>query len=215
MTITTENDPTPLVLMLANTVRRAVAADPGSVAKLEGVAAIVSANDPQAVTLQFSGGDVHLSHGVAENVQVTVTLDLEKDGLPDAPKPKISGAVRHPRFALGLAKVLEPPLPDLATAANAFWSAVGDQAGMPDALRVSDPATGTSLEVGRPGGTSYELVGPEDRLVRVLTGTAVSLEEVESGRCHGRGTLPEALAVMRAGLLLALDDGTLTGHRDG
>lgn len=212
--ITTEDDPTPLVLMLANTVRRSVAADPTAVGQLTGVAAVKSKNDPQAVTLRFDQGDVHLEHGVADDVDLTITLDLEMDGLPDAPKPKVAGAVRHPRFAMGLAKVLEPPMPDLRTALTDFWAAVGDKAGMPDSLRATDPGTGATVEVGEPGGHSYELLGPEDRLVRIFAGTAVALEEIESGRCHGRGSLPNALALMRAGLLLAIDDGTLTGGGD-
>lgn len=68
--IATEDDPTPLVLILANTVRRSVDADPSRVAKLKGVAAVKSATDPQAVTLHFDKGDVYLEHGVAADAEV-------------------------------------------------------------------------------------------------------------------------------------------------
>ena len=79
--ITTEDDPTPFVLLMANTVRRSAAAAPGVVARLKGVAAVRSADDPQAVTLRFDRGTVHLEHGVASDADVTVTVDLATEGL--------------------------------------------------------------------------------------------------------------------------------------
>jgi len=210
--ITTEDDPTPFVLLMANTVRRSAAAAPDVAARLKGVAAVRSAGDPQAVTLRFDRGTVHLEHGVASDVDVIVTVDLATEGLPDAPAPQVKGALRHPRLALGLAKVLDPPLPDLPDALEEFWAAVGDLEGMPAGLRVIATDDGSSHQVGCADGDVYEMLGPADRLVGILTGTAFVLEEVQSGRCHGRGTLAAAAAITRAGILFGIDDQTQTSN---
>lgn len=212
MAITTEDDPTPLVLILANTVRRSAAANPGRVAKLKGVAAVTSVKDPQAVTLRFDKGDVHLEHGVAPDVGVTIALDFDVDGLPDAPEPKVSGAMRHLPFALGLAKVLDPPMPGLETAAAEFWAATHAMHGMPTGLRLTATDSGATVEVGDGSGELYEMTGPADRLVRVLTGQSPALVEVQEGRCHVRGSLRAAAALTRASVLYALVEG---GDGDG
>ncbi len=206
MAITTEDDPTPLVLILANTVRRSVAAQPSIVAKLKGVAAVCSLHDPQAVTLRFDKGDVHLTHGRSPDAKVVITIDLALDGLPDAPAPKVTGALTHLRFALGLGKVLDPPLPGWRTAAEEFWSASADRAFMPTGLRITETGSGAVHEVGATDGDVSEVIGPEDRLTRIFTGTAFALEEVAEGRCHVRGSLAAAAAITHAGIALGLAD---------
>lgn len=215
MSITTEDDPTPLVLILANTVRRSVAANPAQVAKLSGVAAVRSVKDPQAVTLRFANGDVHLEHGVAPDVGVTIALDFDLDGLPQAPAPKVTGAARHPRFALGLAKVLDPPAPTLDAAAAEFWSVASSMHGMPSRLRVTATDSGASVALGADSGDVFELLGPTDRLVRILTGQAPALVEVQEGRCHVRGSLGAAAALTRATVLFALATPEASGAVDG
>lgn len=206
MAITTEADPTPLVLALANVVRRSQAANPATVAKLKGVAVVRSMNDPQAVTLRFASGDVHVEHGAAADAGVSIAMDFDLDGLPGAPKPKVSGALRHLRFALGLAKVLEPPPPDLATATAEFWAATHHLHDMPSGLRVQATDTGEFGEAGDDSTEIYEMSGPADRLIRVLTGQSPALLEVQEGRCFVRGSLGAAVAVTRATVLVAFGD---------
>lgn len=200
--VTTEDDPTPLVLMLANTVRRAEAARPKLIAGMSGVAAVCSANDAQAVTLRFDRGDVHLCHGRAEDAGVVITLDLEKDGLPNAPKPKVEGAMRHLRFALALDKALDPPVPSWQHAAEDFWRQTCERPSMPTALRITDES-GAELVLGDSSGGAYEIFGPADRLAKMFVGSAFLLEEAQHGRMHVRGSLGESLVVTLAGLDMA------------
>lgn len=214
MAITTEDDPTPLVLVFANLLRRSAAADPGRMAKLKGVAAVRSLTDPQAVTLRFADGDVHVEHGIAADAGVTVGLDFDRDGLPDAPAPQVTGAMRHPRLALGLAKVLDPPMPDLHTAAEAFWRTAHAMHGMPSGLRLHASDTRATAELGDDVGEVYEVMGPEDRLVRILTGQTPALVEVMEGRCQVRGSLAVATAVTRATVLVGIDDGRSSDGAD-
>lgn len=215
MAITTEDDPTPLVLIMANVVRRSATASPAAVAKLKGVAVVRSATDAQAVTLRFDRGDVHLEHGIAADAGVQIAIDFDLDGLPEAPPPKVTGAARHPRFALGLAKVLEPPMPDLATATNEFWAAAKDVHDMPSGLKVVATDSGETAEVGDDATEIYEISGPADRLVRMLTGQAPALVEVQEGRCHVRGSLGAAVAVTRATVLVGLGELGGEGARRG
>ena len=75
-----------------------------------------------------------------------------------------------------------------------------------------DQANGTYGWVGI--SELFELTGPVDRLVRVLTGQSPALVEVQQGRCHVRGSLGAAAALTRATLLFALatpDGGDLGG----
>lgn len=203
MAVTTEENPTPLVLILANTVRRAHAANPKRIDRMRGVAAVCSANDAQAVTLRFDRGDVHLDHGRATDAGVVISLDLERDGLPGAPKPKVQGALRHLRFALALDKALDPPLPVWQTAAESFWRLTSGHPFMPTGLRVIDEG-GEEAIVGERGPDAFEIRGPGDRLARVFVGTAFVLEEAQQGRLHVRGSMAESMAMTAAGLDLAM-----------
>lgn len=209
MAITVEENPTPLVLIMANVVRRSIAADVAAVAKLKGVAAVRSVKDPQAVTIRFDHGDVHLEHGVASDAALKIAIDFDLDGLPEAPKPKVSGAARNPLFAFGVGKVLEPPMPDLITAVREFWELMHPLRDMPAGLRVTATDTGATAMagvVGDEGDGVYELCGPVDRLLRIMTGQSPLLAELAAGRCHARGTFGAALALSRAAVLVALGD---------
>lgn len=202
MAVTTEDNPTPLVLILANTIRRAYATNPKLIEGMKGVAAVCSATDAQAVTLRFDRGEIDLSHGRAADAGLVITLDLERDGLPDAPKPKIKGALRHIRFALALDKALDPPLPSWQHAAETFWQLTSGRPFMPTGLRVIDEA-GVEACVGKGGDSAFEVRGSGDRLARVFVGTAFLLEEAQQGRLHVRGSMAESMALTSAGLDLA------------
>ncbi len=74
-------------------------------ARMKGVLGLQSSSDLQKATVWFDRGRIRLAGGLADDAGVVITLDPN-----DAEaKPKIKGAARHPLFALGLAKVLEPP----------------------------------------------------------------------------------------------------------
>ncbi|MDP7092551.1 MAG: hypothetical protein QF448_07110, partial [Candidatus Thalassarchaeaceae archaeon] len=72
MAITTEADPTPMVLGIAAALRRSKSHKPSLIAGMKGVAAVCSEHDPQAVTIRFSRGDVHVEHGRADDVGVAI-----------------------------------------------------------------------------------------------------------------------------------------------
>ena len=101
MDVVLEPDATPLVRIIATTLRDSAAdADVARKAeRLRGVFTLRSEKDPQAVTMRFDRGRVALTRGVAPDAQVVVTVDLDNMSGPHAAKPKVRGAVRHLRLA--------------------------------------------------------------------------------------------------------------------
>ena len=111
-TITLEDDPPPIVRVLGVTLRRAAAnrSLAETIDRLEGKVALRSTKDPQAATIHFDRGAVTIRHGVATDADLVISADLDTMGHPGAPSPKVKGVARHPKLALAMSKVLDPPL---------------------------------------------------------------------------------------------------------
>src|SRR5262245_48330909 len=98
---------------------------------MKGALVFRSAHDPQAATMRFGGDSVHVSRGAAADAKVTITADLATMNEPDAPKPKVAGALGHLPFALAAGKALEPTLGTWQDEAARFWTACAAKPGMP------------------------------------------------------------------------------------
>jgi hypothetical protein len=185
-----EPDPPPLVRIMATTLRRA-AADPklsGVLAKMQGVAALRSVSDPQAATMRFERGTVRVERGVSPDAGVVIEADLATMNDPEPPKPKITGAARHPQFALALGKVLDPPRGTWQEAAKGFWAFAAGAPGMPEALEVVNTDTREHLLLGG-GEPRAELHGPTHWLTVVLSGNSVLGEDILAGKVQFVGAL--------------------------
>jgi hypothetical protein len=188
--IALEDDPTPLVRILGATLRRS-ARNPALEAKLrsmQGVVALKSSIDPQAVTMRFAKGTVTLEHGVAADSGVVIEADLTKLNEPGAPKPKVSGAARHLKLALAAGKVLDPPAGTWQDEARAFWEFARNHPRMPGVLLVVCTDDGARLTLGDGPGT-YELHGSARALTSVFTGGSVLGEDMLNGKLCGVGSL--------------------------
>ena len=188
--IVLEDDPTPLVKILGATLRRS-ARNPALAAKLQGmqgVVALKSSTDPQAVTMRFDNGTVRLEHGVAADSGVVIAADLTKMNEPDAPKPKVTGAARHLKLALAVSKVLEPPPGSWQEEARAFWQFAHDHPRMPAAMLVVCTDDDARLTLGA-GAPEYELHGSGRALISVFTGGSVLGEDLLNGKLQGVGSL--------------------------
>jgi hypothetical protein len=188
--IALEDDPTPLVRIIGATLARS-ARNPALEAKLrgmEGVVALKSSVDPQAVTMRFHDGTVSLEHGVASDCGVVIEADLNKMNEPDAPKPKVKGAARHLKLALAVGKVLDPPAGPWQDEARSFWEFARDHPRMPGTLIVVCTDDGSRLTLGD-GPTEYELHGSARALISVFTGGSVLGEDLLNGKLSGVGSL--------------------------
>jgi hypothetical protein len=197
MDVVLEPDATPLVRIIATTLRDSASdADVARKAeRLRGVFALRSEKDPQAVTMRFDRGRVALTHGVAPDAQVVVTVDLDNMSGPDAPKPKARGAFRHLRFALGVSKLLEPKARPWPEHVHAFWAFAGDRRGMPERLRVVCLDDGAAVDVGtgtEEPASCYEIHGSALALVSIFSGNSVFGQDLLEGKVYAIGSLQHA-----------------------
>lgn len=188
--VDTEADATPIVLILAATLRRAEETPKlaSMMAKAKGNVALRSTVDPQAATIRFQRGRVRVEHGVAPDTHVTIATDVNRMSELDAPKPNITGAASHLRLALTAGKVLEPPLGTWQEEAARFWSALASHPRSPAGLRVVclDEHTECSFGIAP---ADYEIHGTAHRLRAAFSGGTVFGEELLAGNLFGVGSL--------------------------
>ncbi len=189
-TVETEDDPTPIVLTVAAILRRAQET-PKLAALMRGttgVVALASTVDPQAATIRFAEGRVRVERGVATDVQVTIATDVTTMADEDPPKPKVSGAARHPRLALAVAKLLEPPTGTWTEEARRFWSRASSRSANPAGLRIVCTDDGSELTLGTTP-PEFEIHGSAHRLTALFSGGTVFGQEVLEGRLYAVGSL--------------------------
>ncbi len=188
--VETEADPTPIVLIVAATLRRAERS-PKLAALLEkasGNVALRSTVDPQAATIRFQRGRVRVERGVAPDTHVTIATDLNRMNDEDPPKPKVSGAAAHLRLALIAGKVLDPPTGTWQEAATDFWAHVSRHPASPTGLRIVCLDDRSELTLGATP-ASYEIHGTAHRLTALFSGNTVFGEELLAGHLYGVGSL--------------------------
>lgn len=188
MRIELETDAVPLVRIIGAMARRSLAADAATAkraAQTSGTVALKSATDPQAVTLRFAGDTLWLERGADPAADVTITADLADDSV----KPKVTGAARHPRLALLVGKLLEPPVRRWQLEADGFLDAALADVDCPRPLRVVCTDDGTSRQWGGGGEPTIELHGPADALAAAFSGSSVMAEDVLAGKLQIVGDL--------------------------
>lgn len=189
VTVTVEPDPSPLALILASTLRRAARAPKlaATMASAAGAIALKSTVDPQAATVRLGHGTAHVVTGVRD-ADVVIEVDIARMNDPDAPKPKVTGAARHPKLALAASKILEPPARPWQQEAADFFAFASAHPAAPRSLRVVATDSRAEVTFGeRPA--EYELHGTEHALGTLFTGGSVLGEELVNGRLGAVGTL--------------------------
>ncbi len=178
MEVTIEEDPVPLTLIIAGTVRKALTAGAARSARVKGTVVLASSKDSQAVTMRFSGDSIHVERGAAADAHVTISADLDNMAEPDAPSPKVKGIARHPRLALAASKVLDPPVGSWKAEATTFFETALTDPLMVRPVRVVCTDTGEELQLGGDGAPTIEIHGSETRLANAFSGTTHVVEEV-------------------------------------
>jgi hypothetical protein len=209
--VTRGRDAPPIVRILAASLRRAAARPDVAkqLSRLRGRVALRSTVGPQAATIEFSGDAVHVTHGVARDADLVIAGDIDTMGRPGAPKPKVTGVVRHPRLALGVGKVLDaPPLGGWRAAVDEFWSWAHDEPGRPQQLLTvcTDVGEGDHL-VGQPGGSCVEVHGPAWALLAVFTGGDHLGAAVLEGRLQAVADFPTLSRFVGVMTRYMLDEG--------
>lgn len=187
--VTVEDDPSPLALILASTLRRAARTPKlaATMASTSGAIALKSSVDPQAATIRLASGTAHVVTGVRD-ADVVIEVDINRMSDPDAPKPKVTGAARHPKLALAASKILEPPARPWQQEAADFWAFAGSHPGSPRGFRVVATDTGAEATFGEQP-AEYELHGTEHALGTLFTGGSVLGDELVNDRLMAVGSL--------------------------
>jgi hypothetical protein len=188
--IDVEPDPVPIVLILAATLRRAARTPKlaSSIGKVKGNVALKSITDPQSATMRFGNGGVTVVRGVSDDTDVLIAADLNTMSDENAPMPKIVGAARHPKLALTVGKLLEPPHGTWQEEAKRFFDFATQKPGVPSSMRVVNTDDGSELMLG---GTPavYELHGSEHALMNVFLGNTVLGQDLLDGKLYAVGKL--------------------------
>lgn len=156
---------------------------------MKGVLGLRSSTDPSCATVRFDRGRIAVATGIAEDASVVVTMN------PDDPseKPKVTGAARHPLFAMNLAKVMEPPTGAWQEEAASFWTFAAPSPRMPDRLKVVCTDDGSELVLGSNGdGSVYEVHGSAEMLAALFSGSSVLGQAALEGKVKVVGTLEHA-----------------------
>jgi hypothetical protein len=188
--ITTEPDPVPIVLILATTLRRAARTPKlaDAIARARGNVALRSTVDPQAATIRFGNGGATVVRGVSDDSDVIISADINKMADEHPPKPKVSGAARHLRLALTVAKLLDPPHGTWQQEAQRFFEFATSQPGLPRAMRVVCTDDGSELTIGEPP-AEFEIHGSRHALLNVFCGNSVLGQDLLDGKLFAVGKL--------------------------
>jgi hypothetical protein len=121
---------------------------------------------------------------------MVISADLNTMGRPGAPKPKVTGAMRHVALALGVSKVLEPPVPGgWRGAVDEFWLWAKARPGAPGRLRVVCTDDGSDVVAGA-AEPAVEIHGPGWELEALFTGGDHLASAVLEGRLRIVADMP-------------------------
>lgn len=188
--IDVEPDPVPIVLILAATLRRAARTPrlAAAIARTKGNVALRSTVDPQAATMRFGDGGVTVVRGVSEDADVVIAADINKLADEHPPKPAVTGAARHPKLALTVAKLLDPPHGTWQEEAQRFFTFANAHPGTPASMRVVCTDDGTEAVFGEEP-VVYEVHGSAHALLNVFCGNSVLGQDLLDGKIKAVGKL--------------------------
>jgi hypothetical protein len=200
-----EQDPVPIVKIIGARVKRALAtpAVANIARELRGCFALASTTDPQSLTIHLDGETVRLCRGIDMLALIVIHLDFNSDS-----KPRIENLWRHPKFALKVAKLLEPEHVPWIDAARQFWQLAHDYPGLPGSMTLQctdQDRTLTlyyDLEEPRAAATAQgpdpdniEIHGTARVLSELFSGDKVLLEAAMKGDVRLFGNLKHAAAL--------------------
>lgn len=144
--------------------------------------------------------------GISDDTDVLIAADINTMSDENSPAPKVVGAARHPKLALTVGKLLEPPHGTWQQEAEHFFAFATKRPGVPRSMRVVCTDDGSEIVLGD-GPAVYELHGSEHALLNVFLGNTVLGQDVLDGKLHAVGTLAHLAEL--TGRSLGVDAGAM------
>jgi hypothetical protein len=187
-----EDDATPVVRLLGRALR--ASADAGHALPVlhdaAGAVALRSHDTPQVATITLDRGRIEVASGIQGDPTASVVVD------PHARLATAEDSTGDAELAADVLRALSPPVPDWRTAAERFWAATRDIAGMPDVLVVvTETAEGLEQLVLGEGETQYLMAADPDTLAGIFSGADDLFAVLSTGALGIQGTLSQ-LSVM-------------------
>jgi len=203
--VTTEDDATPFVLMVAALLRRAADARgwAKTVAGLEGVYSYRSPNNNGAATIRFAKGQVRVERGVSRDTETVVINDLNRILDPNTRKPQVKGSRR---LSVTAGKVLESAADTWQEGAELFWPAMFADPDVPRPVLVTATDTQESDSFGPNEPAVLELRGPSYRLAALFTGLTWLGAELRQGDIGVIGSATAVAALSHRSLAWTLGE---------
>lgn len=185
--LSVEEDAPPMVRALATELaaRLEDASFAAETERLRGVVSLRASAGAQSATLRVEDRTVSLTHGEADDADLTATIDL------NGAEPRVEAGGEHPELARWLSAFVDPPAPAWPEAAERYWSVLSGMPGAPVALRVVNLDTGEERAYGSEDGPAYEIHASTEGLLGVFSGRTPLIDAAFEGRVFIRGTFPQ------------------------
>ena len=189
ITITVEDDPVPLVRVMAAKLKRsATQPDFGKLVRgMTGKFVLASHKDPQAVTFVLDGTSIFLKRGVDKNAALTIRADLDT-----GKSVEIKGLWRHPLFAIKAGKLLDGFSKGWTELTDSFWQQHADYPGMPARITLKCNGDGHIVTLGDPGADGVLIEGSATALTDFLSGAEVFIVSLMQGKLKALCSLKQA-----------------------
>lgn len=196
--ITLEDDAVPIVRIIGKLLRRQrnSPAFIDAANALRGTFTLASTTDPQHLSITSTPGELYIERGRAQAAMITLNIDFDRMSDPDY-KPSVEGFLRHPVFALKVARLMSFPERDWQTEAHEFWQFASTREGMPPGITIRATDTNQTLTLGH-APASVELEGKSGYLGNLLSGGAVLLQEVIKGHIQIKAEMRELVVLTGA-----------------
>lgn len=196
LNLTVEDDPVPIVKIMAARFRRAMHHPDFLTAAraMRGKLGLKSSKDPQALTIELGGNSMHLVRGI-ERADAVIELDLDTG--------KVAGirrAWRHPLLIWRATKLLVDPPRSWQDTAKRFWSLAATREGMPGGIRVRSTDDNAELLLGDDS-ADVDIEGSGEALAAVFGGDTIFVEAIIRGRIRAVCSMQHLAIISEATVL--------------
>jgi hypothetical protein len=202
LTISREADATPLCRHVVRTLRSSLEhkRSQSLAERLRGMVGLRSVDTDQAVTITFTGSEIHVARGI----DAAARLVLDVSVVARITGQHVFGPDDDEELGRSVLSLLDPPIPTWRDAAKHFWDVNLGTPGMPDVLIVTSTDDDERLVLGA-GPTTYGITGTSEELALVLDGSRMLVAALSVGSLSVQGSLRQLSVMVGASMKVRFD----------